>query len=569
MKRATGAAAAVAIVAAIAAVAVRWGGGGHGVGTAGAPPDSSAERPPSGPARTPPAGEAPVLPAPTADAEPERARVPDAAGDGERALDFDLRGPDDLPLARGTVSFEGERERGAPAPRVVQRDWRRDAPRLALPAWTTSIRAEADSVDDDLVNFDLASDPETFDRAAPSERDGSPKTLRLHRRPGIFGQVRNVVDASTWSVVWRPRPAGDRRAYDGDEVVWGGGGRAAAVMRRSEVTSYSIVGLEPGSYLLTVVGDGLVGVAVDVEVADRMVRVDLQAQADERTMLLVRVVGLPDAERASIEFEWVDGAVPGSGWCAMQSVPAGGGAFQVTPSQPAPRSTMRRLLAGALAPDEHCMLALVRQGEIAATQPLANGQREATFTLGAEANLTVRLDLGGERSARRRLDLVPADALALLSGPPAAQDGDDPGGASGATATRTFRHRAPGDFVLQVWAPLSSSLHHGEVWWPIERRAVTLRAGDQELALEAPVLHPLTVRFDRARFGADAKVQLMRRDFAKWPRYAAPDERGVARFDDVPAGDYTVAVIGDAAGQTDCTIPGTSDLTVEPTRRER
>jgi hypothetical protein len=98
---------------------------------------------------------------------------------------------------------------------------------------------------------------------------------------------------------------------------------------------------------------------------------------------------------------------------------------------------------------------------------------------------------------------------------------------------------------------------------------VTLRAGDQELALDPPALHPLTVRFDRARFGADAKVQLTRRDFAKWPRYAAPDERGVARFDDVPAGDYTVAVIGDAAGQADCTIPGTSDLTVEPTRRER
>jgi hypothetical protein len=569
VKRATVAAAAVAIVAAIAVVAVRWvGGGDKSGGSGGPPPDSSEERPPAGSARTTPAGEAPPIPVPAADAAPapERAREPEAAGDGERALDFDLRGPDDLPLARGTVFFDGERERGAPAPRVVQRDWRRDAPRLALPAWTAWIRAKADSVDDDLVNFDLASDPEAFDRAAPSERDGPPKTLRLHRRPGIFGQVRDVVDASSWFVAWRPRPAGDRRAYDGDEVAWGGGAKVAAVMRRGEVTSYSIVGLEPGSYLLTVVGDGLVGVAVDVEVADRMVRVDLQAQADERTTLLVRVIGLPDAERASVEFEWVDGAVPGGGWCAMQSVPAGDGAFQVTPSQPAPRSTMRRLLAGALAPDEHCVLALLRRGEVAATQPLANGQREATFTLGAEANLTVRLDLGSERAARRRLDLVPADALALLSGPPAAQDGDDAGGAS---ATRTFRHRAPGDFMLQVWAPLSSALHHGEVWWPIERRAVTLRAGDQELALDAPVLHPLTVRFDRVRFGPDAKVQLTRRDFAKWPRYAAPDERGVARFDDVPAGDYTVAVIGDAAGQVDCTIPGTSDLTVEPTRRER
>ena len=61
----------------------------------------------------------------------------------------------------------------------------------------------------------------------------------------------------------------------------------------------------------------------------------------------------------------------------------------------------------------------------------------------------------------------------------------------------------------------------------------------------------------------------MMHGFEKWPRYAASDERGVARFVDVPAGDYTVAVIGDAAGQVDCTVPETSELTVEPTRRER
>ncbi len=98
---------------------------------------------------------------------------------------------------------------------------------------------------------------------------------------------------------------------------------------------------------------------------------------------------------------------------------------------------------------------------------------------------------------------------------------------------------------------------------------MTLHAGDQEVVVAAPALHPLTVRFDPARFGAGAEVQLTLHGCGNHPRYAAPDERGVARFDDVPAGDYTVSVLGDGSGLADCSIPATSDLTVEPTRRER
>jgi len=561
VKRAPLVAASVVIVASIAAVAVRWGGGGtdernapagHAGGESTAKPADAAS--------------APRPPAPAAEVASESARVPESAGDGERALAFDLRGPDDLPLESGVVSFEGERERGKPTPRVVQRDWRRAAPRLVLPAWTAWIHAEADSIEDDLVNFDLASDREEFDRTAPIDRDAPPRTLRLQRRSGIFGRVRDVVEASWYSVACRTRPAGDRRSWDGDEVVWSG--NSVPVMRRADgVASYSIVGLEPGRYLLAILSDSGAGPGpvVEVEVADRMARVDLVAKADERATLLVHVVGLPDDERASVEFGWIDSAVPGGGGSAMKRLPAGDDAFRVTPGHPAERSTMRRLLAGELAPDEHCTLLLLRKGETASAQPLENGQHEATFTLGADASLTVRIRVGDDREGWR-FDALPAPVAAQLDRAPAASDDD---AFDGTSMVRRFQRLAPGDFVLRIWRPLKSALHHGEVWWPVRQETVTLHAGDQELELDAPSLHPLTIRFDRARFGAGAKVQLVMRGHGKWPRYAAPDERGVARFDDVPAGDYTVAVIGDEAGQVDCTVPETSEITVEPTRRDK
>jgi hypothetical protein len=496
-------------------------------------------------------------------------RTPDSvapADDSARSVEFDLRGPDDEPLERGVVSFEGERphDRGAPAPRVVQRDWRRASPRLALPAWTAWIRAEADSVDDDLVNFDLASDPIELE---PSARDDRPTALRLLRRPGIFGRVRGPVETTPCSVLCRPKRPSDAPPFDSEEINSAWGTQATVSRRADGVASYSIVDREPAVYLVALADEsGALSPVAEVAVTDRMVRVDLEIGPDERSSLRVRVAGLPDAELAQLEFEWIDSLSPGGRWCEMNRVRADDGTFRVAPTSLEQRATMRRLLAGTLASNDRCSVAVLREGEVAAAQPLANGQREATFTLDGEASLTVRMKLGGTNEARRRLELAPVAALELLSRAPSERDD---AGADATTRTCTFRHRTPGDFVLQVWAPLASSLHHGEVWWPIERRALTLHAGDQELALEPTLLHPLTVRFDRARFGADARVQLMLHGFEKWPRYAAPDERGVARFDDVPAGDCTVAVIGDAAGQVDCKVPETSELTVEPTRRER
>lgn len=484
-----------------------------------------------------------------------------------RLVTFDLRGPDDEPLDAGSILIESDRGRSVPrhitGGRLV---WRRASPTFPLPAWIRWLHAEADSGASDLACRDLVSDSIEIDPDAALPADAA-FVIRLGRRPGIFGRIHGLHADSATSIVWIESSALDGTARLSDEIARRGHSTMPTSRSDADAT-YEMFGLEPGAFLVGLrdeLGDVLEPLT-PVDVADRMVRVDLTAHYDEESSLLVHLVGLSEEDVARAEFVWIDAATPHGGWTPLQRVVADATSFRVRPIGASARDTMRSLLAGTLARDEHCVLAFVRQGEVAAAQPLANCQREATFTLGSDANLAVRVNLDGEPSARRRLDLVPAAALALLSRPPAEQED---GAVDGTTKTQTFRHLAPGDFVLQVWAPLVSSLHHGEVWWPIERRALTLHAGDQELALEPTSLHPLTVRFDRARFGVDVRVQLMLHGFEKWPRYAASDERGVARFDDVPAGDYTVAVIGDAAGQVDCTVPETSELTVEPTRRER
>ncbi len=511
----------------------------------------------------PPAEPPPSKPL-TAERTPAETAAPAEAG--ARSLSFDLRGPDDQLLVVGALFVESERARGSPRHDSRWLAWRRTAPAVALPPWARWLSAEADSVDDDLVSPDLASETIDLEADGAGAAGTAPRVVRLARRPGIFGRVTGLAATTTARVAWLERSAVEGSAHPADELARRG--KLVPLRRNGDAAAYEIYGLEPGAYVVGLRDEHLevVEPATSVDVVDRMVRVDLAAHLDASASLLVHLVGLSEEDDARAEFAWIDGAAPTGSWTALRRENAGAGAWRVTPIGAAARATMRRLLAGQLEAREHCALALVRENEVVAAQPLENGQHEATFTIGADANLTVRLEPGPDRSARRRVDVVPAAALALLAGPPAEREG---GGVDGETVTRTFRRLAPGDFVLQVWAPLKSSLHHGEVWWPIERRPLTLHAGDQEVTLAAPALHPLTVRFDRARFGADAKVQLMLRGYSNRPRYAEPDERGVARFDDVPGGDYTVAVIGDEAGQVDCTIPGTSELTVELTRREK
>jgi hypothetical protein len=194
------------------------------------------------------------------------------------------------------------------------------------------------------------------------------------------------------------------------------------------------------------------------------------------------------------------------------------------------------------------------------------------FVCDAPARLRVRLKAKPQDGAPRLdIALAPAAAAALLDGPPAATAAVTRGLAADPSLTEAERAIAPlvpGDFVLVTWGQLPSALRHGEVWWPLARRDVVVKSGDQELVVDFPPLHPLTIRFDVARFGKDARVQVVLRSYPQWPLFAIPDENGSANFPSLPDGDYTVTVVGDMAGEKDFTIPGTSELGIEPTRRE-
>lgn len=528
------------------------------------------------------ASEAPLSPpAPAPTREPVVAEPP---AKGNWRIELDLRGPGGAPLAKGRVH-------ATPRGKITWNDdedfvWRRDAATidLAPAAWTLLAEAESDDTPDAIPCGDLVSDPIELGREAPPP---GPLTIRLHARTGIFGRVIGpsaAAEASSarprvsvrWQLLARGQSMGATdlalRGHDATMVELGGGG-----------TAYVIHDVEPGRYAVAPRGDpaGLLETPVEVEVVDAMVRHDLSLAAiDATTMLHAVVEGLATKELGLVSFFWIGhGREPGAGdrTLARSDAP---GSFWLTPLEPEARAQLQRVLDGTLTPGESASVALARDDAVVAAEPLTSGQHEVRFVCDAPASLRVRFAAKiPDGAPRLDLALAPAAAARLLDAPPAMSLAMQMAGADGEATTAansqssarsewTWKRLVPGDFILVTWGQLTSALRHGEVWWPLARRDVVVKAGEQELEVSLPPLHPLEVRFDRERFGKDARVQVVLRSFPNWPLFAIPDESGLARFERLPDGDYTVTVVGDMAGERDFTLPGTSELRVEPMRRE-
>ena len=535
------------------------------------------------PSDSPPVPQVPRVPTPTR--EPA-AREPSA--DGSWRIELDLRGPGGAPLATGRVHAT------PPGTKITRDDereftWRRDAATIDLTpvAWTIVAEAESDVAADAIPCGDLVSDPIPLDPKAPPP---GALTVRLHARTGIFGRVLGPSAAPEPSsarprigVRWQRLDPGRSidatelalRGHDATMVALGGGGAA-----------YVVHDIEPGRYAVAVRGDpaGLLETPVEVDVVDAMVRHDLSLAAiDATTMLHAVVQGLASKELGLVSFFWIGhGREPGAGdrILARSDAP---GSFWLAPVEPEARAQLQRVLEGTLSAGESASVALARDDAVVAAEPLTSGQHEVRFVCDAPASLRVRFATKiPDGAPRLDLALAPAAAARLLDAPPAMSlamqaSGVDGGEATDATAANpqssarsewTWTRLVPGDFVLVTWGQLHSALRHGEVWWPLARRDVVVKAGEQELEISSPPLHPFEVRFDRARFGKDAHVAVVLRRFPNWPLFAIPDESGIARFEELPDGDYTVTVVGDMIGESDFTMPGTSQLRVEPIRRE-
>jgi hypothetical protein len=538
-------------------------------------------------AEVPPAPQPATAPSPGA--EPSRqpaANEPSA--DGTWRVELDLRGPDGAKLSKGRVSCRspvrdlGDRESGFFA-------WRRDAATIPLPACACTLVAESESEEsaDAIPCADLVSDPTPIDPKTPPP---PPLVIRLHARSGIFGRVLG------FSVMAGPPPAFPRcgvrwqrlapgRSTSATQLQLNGHDAKVVDLGRAGQTYYVVHDLEPGRYAIAVRADpgAALETPAEVDVSDTMVRRDLSLATVDATKMLHAVVhGLDPKDLAAVSFLWLGRGldpVASERTLALSDAP---GSFWLAPIEPDARAQLQRVLDGTLGAGETVAVAvtLTRDGAVVDAQPLTSGQHEVRFSCDVSATLRVRLTAKlPDGAPRLDLALAPAAAAALFDVPPAASplmhapsDGSAPEAAADPSHPGpqewNWSGLLPGDFVLVTWGQLHSELRHGEVWWPLARRDVVVKAGEQALELDSPPLHPLEVRFDRARFGTDAHVQVVLRSFPDWPLFAIPDEQGIARFERLPDGDYTVTVVGDMAGERDFTLPGTSELRVEPTRRE-
>lgn len=529
-------------------------------------------------------------PAPSSGVTPSRepaAKEPTTSGSWR--IELDLRGPRGTPLSKGrvraTLSTSTPRE-GEDA----EFAWRRDAATIELEpsAWTLVAEAESDESGDAIPCGDLVSDPVVLDPAGPP---AAAVVLGLHARPGIFGKVIPPAAGSEptpshprYGVRWQRLDAGQSSS-----ATWLAlSGHDAKLLEVGGRVAYVVHDLESGRYAVAARGDPASPLEslVEVDVGDSMVRRDLSlATIDAATMLHAVVQGLAPKELGSVSFFWI-GVERGFAGRGQQTIARSDapGSFWIAPVERRARAQLQRVLDGTLAADEGAAVTLARDGLVVAAQPLTGGQHEVRFACDTPATLRVRFATKlADGMPRVDLGLAPAAATRLLDDPPAtsfAMQGvggpEDQDAGTAATAEPkstarsewTWKSLIPGDFVLVTWGQLHSELRHDEVWWPLARRDVVVKGGDQELAIDLPPLHPLEVRFDRERFGKDAHVQVVLRRFPEWPRFALADGQGIARFEQLPDGDYTVTVVGDMAGERDFTLPGTSELRVEPTRRE-
>jgi hypothetical protein len=523
------------------------------------------------PSEAPPAPPVPRVPTPTR--EPAAHEKP--AG-GKCRIELDLRGPGDARLPRGRVydvpsMFTSKEECSYFA-------WQPEAATIGLGPGRCTLVAEAESDDsrDAIPCGDLVSDPVLLDPEAPPP---SPLLLRLHFRSGIFGKLlgapANTPERSApppiCGVRWQKLDPSRSLA----KVDFESRGHDARLVRLAAgEVAYVVHDLEPGRYAVAARSDPVAPFESpsEVELGETMVRRDLSlGTIDPATMLHAVVQGLPSNELEAVSFLWLGGAREAGASEPIRARSDAPGSFWLAPSGAAARAQLQRVLDGTLADGERPAVALARDGAAVAAEALTSGQHEVRFVCDAPARLRVRLPSNADAGVPSLLlALAPASAATLLDAPPAASNAAIISGLSSTISDtdRTFGPLVPGDFVLVTWGQLHSELRHGEVWWPLARRDVAVKAGEQELAIDLPPLHPLEVRFDRERFGKDARVQVVLRSYPNWPLFAIPDEGGIAKFAQLPDGEYTSTVVGDMAGERDFTLPGTSQLRVEPTRRE-
>ncbi|MHC4598350.1 MAG: carboxypeptidase-like regulatory domain-containing protein [Planctomycetota bacterium] len=93
--------------------------------------------------------------------------------------------------------------------------------------------------------------------------------------------------------------------------------------------------------------------------------------------------------------------------------------------------------------------------------------------------------------------------------------------------------------------------------FPVEKAPVTLRHGKNRAVIEIPALHPLTLRFGKAKAGTRVWLTTEKGERLSWSTAAKVGRDGEATFPFLPAGSYTVSLSGGMLPQVmKVSVPG-------------
>lgn len=291
--------------------------------------------------------------------------------------------------------------------------------------------------------------------------------------------------------------------------------------RTFATTGFQFEDLEPGVYRLAVSDGGIERppVLATVTLADKLVVQDLQVTASKSAEWVVKVLDPTGAAVDDAAFDTSFWMGNGNNWCRDLE-----GAWHGT----VPRNVLDE-------PAGEPLQLTVRSGQWGHTA-LTLPRAAATAEVRMQAPGFLKAQLSGDSStSRQKLSA----SLQLLG---ASRDHDSWVGSSPADESNsvTFSPLQPGTYMLRL-SMNSGGWYGGQ---SVAERRLEIHSGENQASIAAPVLHMISVRMKNGGEAATGHMQLIlppdAKDAMPFSAGAQIDKDGLAKFENVPAGRYTL-----------------------------
>jgi len=439
------------------------------------------------------------------------------------------------PRATLRVRVLGPDGRGVDGARVRYRraggggesDWTADRPEISVEPG----RHEVDAVAEDgaLVT-------ESVEVNLPGAGDEEDVALRLSSRPGIRGRVVFADGLSPGNIRVKVLRLPEGSAADPERLL--AQGRDVWISGHAGL-SYRFIDLAPGTWHVGAVVQGRLAASGTIEIADRMVELDLRVPAPApEDVLHVSVVGPGGGAVPQVRFSSVWEGERGRSSGSLDSVRLADGSYRLRWEPIEERGAGRpggRFFVEATTPEHGTKRVPVVPRET----------KRVTIRLEAPARLTARVggfkDCGYEQTLS--FAIRPADEEDTGS------SRSQPLRAMDAEGRQEFGPLTPGAYVLE----LRNRVAEAGMPFPVATKEVTLRAGENAAEIALPPLHTLTVRADRGSVG-------LRMPGAPSSVFPQRVRDGRVRFPGLPAGEYRLTGYHGLRGRMTVRVPEVTDV---------